>query len=246
MDITSYIVMALALAAGAVVKGATGMGLPLVALPVLTAVFGLQHAIGLMVIPLIFTNAWQVWSFRAQRSDQRMVFLPWFLVGGVVGIVIGTWLLTALPERILILSLGIILLVYVVLRLTNPHFQLSVKLARRFGPLAGTGGGILQGATGISAPIGVTFIHSMSMERDAHVFAVSAMFLVYSVTQLPSLWLLGVMQPSWLLQGVFALVPILVFMPVGQMLAGKLSRKAFDRLILIFLGLIGLKMVLGL
>ena len=144
------------------------------------------------------------------------------------------------------LTLGIILIAYVLLRLFKPHFSLSVAAAKRFGPLAGAGGGILQGATGISAPIGVTFIHSMSMERDAHVFAVSAMFLVYAVTQLPSMWLAGLMRGEWLLQGVFALLPILIFMPLGQAIAGKLSRRAFDRLILTFLGLVGLKMVAGL
>jgi uncharacterized membrane protein YfcA len=246
LEPTSYLIMGLALALGAIVKGATGMGLPLIALPVLTSVFGLQHAVGLMVIPLIVTNAWQVWRFRSVWRDPRMAFLPWFLVAGVVGIVIGVWLLTNLPERVLVLALGIILLAYVALRLFKPHLALSIAAARRFGPIAGCGGGILQGATGISAPIGVTFIHSMSMERDAHVFAVSAMFLVYSLTQLPAMWVAGVMEARWMLEGVFALVPILIFMPLGQMLAGRLSRKAFDRLILVFLGVIGLKMVLGL
>ena len=54
------------------------------------------------------------------------------------------------------------------------------------------------------------------------------------------------MQGQWLIEGVMALLPILIFMPLGQAIASKLSRKAFDRMILIFLGLIGLKMVLGL
>lgn len=246
MDFQSVFIMLVALAAGAVVKGATGMGLPLVALPVLTAVFGLQHAVGLMTIPLIVTNAWQVWRFREEARAAQLGFMPWFLVGGVVGIAIGTWALTTLPERILVLALGTILLTYVVLRLAAPHWSLSLQLAKRLGPLAGIGGGTLQGATGISAPIGVTFIHSMNLERTAHVFAVSAMFLTFSVVQLPSLWIAGVMRPEWLLQGLLALVPILVFMPLGQWASGKLSRKAFDRIILIFLGLIGLKMVMGL
>ena len=237
--------MTLALAAGAVVKGATGMGLPLVALPVLTTVFGLQHAVGLMTIPLIVTNVWQVWRFRAEARAPRLGFMPWFLVGGAVGIALGTWALTALPERVLVLSLGAILLVYVALRIATPHWVLSLELARRLGPLAGIGGGTLQGATGISAPIGVTFIHSMNLERAAHVFAVSAMFLTFAVVQLPSLWLAGVMRPEWLLQGLLALIPILVFMPLGQWISGKLSRRAFDRMILVFLGVIGVKMVLG-
>lgn len=245
-EIGRLAIMVLALGAGAVVKGATGMGLPLVALPVLTTFFGLQHAVGLMCVPLIFTNAWQVWRFRAAAGDDRMAFLPLFLVGGAVGIGLGTWALTSLPERALVLTLGIILLCYVALRLAAPHFVVGPVLARRAGPLAGMGGGVLQGATGISAPIGVTFIHAMSMDRDAHVFAVSTMFLLYAVVQLPALSIAGVMQPQWLIEGFIALVPILLFMPLGQAIAGKLSRKAFDRMILIFLGLIGVKMVLGL
>lgn len=60
MELFSIVIMIAALAAGAVVKGATGMGLPLIALPVLTSAFGLQHAVGLMTIPLIVTNVWQV------------------------------------------------------------------------------------------------------------------------------------------------------------------------------------------
>lgn len=246
LDLQSIIIMTLALAAGGVVKGATGMGLPLVALPVLTTVFGLQHGVGLMTVPLIITNVWQVWRFRAEAQAPRLGFMPWFLVGGAVGIGIGTWALTTLPERVLVLTLGIILLAYVALRLAAPHWSVDLKLARRLGPLAGIGGGTLQGATGISAPIGVTFIHSMGLERNAHVFAVSAMFLTFSVVQLPALVAAGVMQPAWMLQGLLALIPILLFMPLGQWISGRLSRKAFDRMILGFLGLIGLKMVLGL
>ena len=72
MEWTGVLVMVLALAAGAVVKGASGMGLPLIALPVITAFFGLQHAIGLMVIPLIVTNAWQVWRFRGEAGTPAL------------------------------------------------------------------------------------------------------------------------------------------------------------------------------
>ena len=238
--------MTLALAAGAVVKGATGMGLPLVALPVLTAVFGLQHAVGLMTIPLVVTNAWQVWRFRNQARTPHLAFIRWFLLAGAVGIGVGTWALTALPERVLVLALGLILLAYVLLRLITPHWSLGPDLASRLGPLAGFGGGTLQGATGISAPIGVTFIHAMNLERREHIFAVSAMFLTFSVVQLPSLWLAGVMRTEWMLQGLLALVPILLFMPLGQWASSKLDREAFDRMILIFLGVMAIKMVLGL
>lgn len=246
MDLSEALIMTAALAAGAVVKGATGMGLPLIALPVLTAAFGLQHAVGLMTIPLIVTNVWQVWRFRSEARSERLAFMPLFLVAGTVGIGLGTWALTALPERMLVLVLGLLLLAYIALRLLAPQWVLDTGTARRLGPAAGLGAGILQGATGISSPIGVTFIHAMTLSRDAHVFTVSAMFLLFSVVQLPALWTAGIMRPEWLLQGLLALIPILLFMPLGQWISGRLSRRAFDLMILIFLGVIGLTMVLGL
>ena len=246
MEWTGVLVMVLALAAGAVVKGASGMGLPLIALPVITAFFGLQHAIGLMVVPLIVTNAWQVWRFRGEAGNPRLAFMPVFLVTGSIGIALGTWALTSLPERLLVLGLGCLLLAYVGLRLATPHWSLPLPVARRLAPFTGVGGGILQGATGVSGPIGMTYIHAMALEREAMVFAVSAMFFVLAAVQLPSLWIAGVLQPEWMLQGVLALVPIFVFMPLGQWLGGRLSRRAFDRMILFFLAAIGLKMVLGL
>ncbi|WIY53067.1 sulfite exporter TauE/SafE family protein [Devosia sp. YIM 151766] len=238
-------IMGLALAAGALVKGATGMGLPLIALPVLATFFGLHHAVGIMAITQIVTNGMQIWQFRAARREDSMNFLPLFLATGAVGVVLGTWLLRNLPERVLIFSLGVLLLAYFGLKVSRPHLAVSAAMARRAGPAAGFGSGVLQGATGISAPVGVTFIHAMGLDRAAHVYAVSAMFLTLGLVQLPSLIVGGIMQPQWVIEALLAMIPILIFMPVGQALAGKLSRRAFDLMILIFLGLMGLKMVLG-
>lgn len=246
LDLGGLAIMGMALAAGAIVKGATGMGLPLIALPVLASAFGLQHAVGIMAITQVLTNSMQIWQFRAARHDAHMRFLPLFLLAGGIGVVLGTYLLRSLPERALIFSLGALLLGYFALKIGRPQLSVSPKIAMRAGPLAGFGSGVLQGATGISAPIGVTFIHAMGLDRAAHIYAVSAMFLTLGLVQFPALVLSGIMQPQWILEALLAMIPILVFMPVGQALAGRLSRRAFDMMILIFLGLMGLKMVLGL
>lgn len=246
MDVQYYLIITVALAAGGLVKGATGMGLPLVALPALTAAFGLTHAIGLLVLPVLASNLWQVIRLRAERSAPGLGFMPRFLIGVGAGVVAGTWLLKTLPERWLLVTLGLILIGYVVLRLARPAMRIGPELARRVGLPVGIAAGVLNGATGISAPVGVTFIHWMGLERDAHVFTVSTMFFAMGAVQLPAMFAAGLMQPHWLLEGAYALIPILLFMPVGRMLAKRMSREAFDRLILIFLGVVGIKMLAGL
>lgn len=245
MDIATLTVIFLAVGAGAIAKGATGMGMPLIAIPFLAAWFGLQHAIVVMLVPVLVSNIWQIWRFRHARHDDRLGFLKPMLIACALGVVVGTGFLAVVPARGLALTLGVLLLGYLALRLSRPHFVVGPLAAKRWALPAGLGSGLLHGATGISAPIGVTFIHAMRFERDQHVYAVSAMFLVLAVVQAPSLWVTGILRPEWLLQGAFALLPTFIFMPVGQWLAGKLSRAAFDNMILVFLGVIGVKMVLG-
>jgi len=245
MDPFSFFIIALGLVAGALAKGATGMGLPLIAIPVMAPAIGLPHAMSIMVIPILVTNAWQIWTLRAERHRAELRFLTPMLLIASIGVVIGTWFVASAPERLLTLTLGLLLLAYLVLRLTRPDFRVGPEAARRWALPAGLGAGLLHGATGISAPIGVTFIHAMRLDRSGYVFAISAMFMALTAVQLPSLLVSGVMQSEWLVQGVFALIPIVTLMPIGEWMARKLSRQAFDRVILAFIGLMGLKMALG-
>ena len=245
MDFWNLAVIFVALAAGGIAKGATGMGLPLVALPVLASAFGLTHAIGLMVVPVLISNLWQVWSMRQFRHAEGLRFMPRFLVGIAAGVIAGTWLLKTMPERWLVVGLGLMLVGYVVFRLLRPAATIGPALAQRAALPVGFAGGLLNGATGTSAPVSVTFIHWMKLERDTHVFVVSAMFFVVGAIHLPSLAIAGLLEPVWLLEGAFALIPTLLFMPLGRWFALRLSREAFDRLLMIFLGLVGIKMLLG-
>jgi uncharacterized membrane protein YfcA len=234
-------IMALALGIGGTVKGATGMGLPVVALPILAAFLGVQHAVAIMCVPVLVTNLWQLWLYRAEVWTTR--FLPALILGGAVGIVIGTWLIVSIPERALSLVLGLLVFVYIAVRLARPAFAISLEFGKRLAAPVGLVAGILQGATGISSPVGVTFVHSMRLHRTAHVFAVTAMFFMFSVVQVPALAIAGIFTWRAVIEGLIATVPALAMMPVGQWLASRLSQRAFDFIILSLLAFVALQLL---
>lgn len=245
IDLQSMAIIAAALGAGALVKGATGMGLPLVALPALAATFGVAHSLAIMCVPLVVTNAWQVWRYRQARAGGDMAFLTPMLVMGAIGVAAGTWLLTTISEDAMALGLAALVLAYVALRLFSPSFRLTTVTGRRAAPFVGLAAGTLQGSTGLSAPVGVTFIHAMRFDREAHVFAVSTMFLLFALAQTGALAAAGILTGPRFLEGVFALLPVVVLMPLGQKLAALLSREAFDRIILAMLCVMAAFIIFG-
>jgi uncharacterized membrane protein YfcA len=241
VQLGEFAIMAVALGGGGLVKGATGMGLPLVALPILAAFLDVPQAIAIVCVTGIVTNAWQLWRFRADLRTTN--FLPGLLSFGAVGVALGTWVLTALPERALSIVLSAIVFIYVGLRLASPHFMVPPSLGRRLAPAVGLAAGTLQGATGISSPVGVTFIHALRLNRSAHIFAVSAMFLLFNAVQVPALAVAGVLTWPLFWQGVLALAPALAMMPVGSLVSRGMSQRAFDLLVLALLAIVALHLL---
>lgn len=230
-----------ALGLGGFIKGATGLGLPLVSVPALVGLLGVPHTLALMTVPLLITNVWQVWRFYPHRhgTDFLLLLVP----AGMIGVGLGTWALTKLPLQFLSLVLAALVAIYIGLHLTRPHLRVPQAHRGGLSALVGLVAGALQATTGISGPVSVTFIHALGLTRDAFVFAVSVMFLLFTVAQVAALTAAGLMTWRHLLEGCLALVPITLMMPLGSRAAAMLSREAFDRLILLLLAVIAVKLV---
>ena len=240
LDVTTIVIILAALSLGGLVKGVTGTGLPMVAVPVMAAFVGIQHAVAVMTIPIIVTNFWLVWIHRGQSGVVRNA--PVLFVSGVAGVLLGTWGLVSLDERLLSLVLAVLVAAYIVLALARPSFQLAAGVDRRIAPGVGLLSGALQGATGISGPLVVTYVHARRLNKEAHIFLVTAFYALFSVVQGPALFSVGILTPERLVESGLALVPTLGFMLLGNRLARTISRAAFDRVVIAVLAAMALKL----
>ena len=168
-----------------------------------------------------------------------------FAIGGTIGAFIGTLLLVALPARALSLILAAAILLYITLRLLRRDFKLPFDIANRAALPASTAAGILQGAAGISAPIAVSFLNAMRLERPAFIATISLFFAAMSLVQIPTLLWFNLFTPSTLLLACAALIPIFAAMPIGSWLAQRWSARRFDITILALLSLLAIRLIWG-
>jgi len=87
-----------ALGLGSLAKGVTGIGLPLIAVPLLAAFIGVEHAVVLMVVPGLVSNGWLLWVHRGAAPP--FAKLRAFMFFGVLGGIAGTWLLAVASRRL--------------------------------------------------------------------------------------------------------------------------------------------------
>lgn len=232
---------ALGLALAGVLKGATGAGAPIIAIPALATVFDVPTAVAVMAAPNFFTNATQAWVYRDAKPPR---VLMWRLViGAMVGTAVGTAALVGLPQQGLMLLLAGCVAAYVTFRLARPGFGLSPAAAQGLSGPVGVVSGLLQGAAGLSAPVSITFLNAVRLDRAAFIAVASFFFAAMSVTQVPALAVFGLLTPATLAASLAAVMLILAAMPLGRLLARNVSAAAFDRLILGLLSAVAVKLV---
>lgn len=242
MIISEIIIAFVCIAFGGLLKGATGVGAPILAIPALSMMFSVQYAVVVMLVPNLLTNCWQIWRFRKERLPSSFLIL--FAGAGGAGSVLGSFFLASTSSRTLSQIVAICVGIYILSRVIHPNWAMSFPLARKLSAPAGFLAGVLQGVSGMSAPISLSFLNAAQLERAFFISTASFFFATMAILQIPTLSTLGILTPHRLLISILALIPLIGFMPLGSLIGNKLPKKTFDRLILILLAGMAIKLLI--
>jgi uncharacterized membrane protein YfcA len=233
LQVDTVLYIATAMAVGAFIKGATGAGLPQVAIPVMATFLGVETAVVIMAIPGIITNTWLLWNYRNHFKQTRD--LPALLTTGIVGAIAGTSLLHSLDERALSFFVAGMIGLYTIFFFAHPNFRLPTGVTRYTSPPIGLASGLLQGATGMSGPVIATYLHAYRLPKEVFVVSITTVFQVYALVQALTLLGIGLYNSERAVMSVLSLIPIMVMLPIGARVASRVSRRTFDLVVIVLL-----------
>ena len=210
----------------ALIKAITGMGYPIILVPVAALFVPIADAIIFVSLSNFVLNAMLAWGARHAR--QAIPGLSYFLGFSILGGIIGSVMLPHLPELLIRLLLIAIVVGYLGNRLRSPHWQIPPRQQVVLSPIVGCLAGVFQGAGGVSGPIISPWYLSFKLSRSAYIFAITSVFAVSGLAQIVVLALQGSFT-SDLTRVALLLVPgTLAAQPIGLRLREKLSAKVFD------------------
>jgi hypothetical protein len=212
-------------------KGTLGVGMPVVALPLLSLFIDVKAAAMLLSMPLVFSNLPQ--ALEGGRTGRCLVQLMPVILGTIPGLFLGVRVLLALDASVARMVAGLVLIGVGGVTLLAPKLQLQSRLALPTGITFGFFGGILGGIAAMPGPLVFIFLLAKGLRGQAFTKEAS-LYLVVSAGLLAML-LTASRQFSWLDVSVStaAMLPVWLGMQVGQHMRDRIAPETFRKLVLI-------------
>lgn len=239
---TEFALVLLVIAVAYTVKGVSGMGGPLLAVPFIASLTSVENAVVVLSFANMVSNWWLLWEHRAGAKGTGFVMIP-FLAVGTLSVIAGTWLLTEIDDRILSVVIAVVIAAYIWRYFANPAFGLKRETARRMAAPMGLLGGGLLGATGTAGPLIMTYLHSVRMNRASFIHMMSLTFTVFGLVQIVTLVVLGAFTSERTTQALWAILPVAVVTAVGIRIGRLINQKTFERVVLVLLGFAAVRLL---
>jgi len=222
---------AVAIAAFAgVLRGFTGFGLALAAVPALTLILPPREVVPCVLLLQVVAGLQLVPSTR--HVVDWVALVP-ILAGAVVATPIGTAVLAEVPSDPMRMAIGVVLLVAVALLWRTPTFQTRPGLAVRLA--LGVVSGLLNGGTAMAGPPVIAYFLAASDRVDVGRASLLMYFFLLSVAGTAAAVFAGLITARTLVLGAMLLPAIVVGNGIGHRLFGRASAEAYRRVALALL-----------
>jgi hypothetical protein len=230
-----------ALLAGGIAKGILGVGLPMIALPLLYTSIPIREAVALMYGPVLVMNIWQTF-----QGGYFMVALKkyWPMM---IAVIIGTWLgaktLVGIDANVLQIVVGTTVIAFSLVTLLQPRLTVPERHALWISIVVGLIGGFFGGLTLFIGPTVIMFLVALKTPKDEFIGTIALVYLLGIIPTGITYVAEGVLRTEHIVPTVVACLPVFVGMLAGQWIRGRVNEVTFRKVLLIAMVVIGLNMV---
>lgn len=231
-----------ALCCGGLIKGALGVGTPLLTVPMMAQVLPPQMAIAIMAVPVVVANLWQF--AQAERSSAVIARFWPTLVAILVGTWIGVKILSVIDEKALLILVGAAVIAFALLQGSRFRLHLPDRLVKPAGVLFGGASGLIGGVSSFFGPMLITYLISIrGLTRNQFVSSISFLYISAVVPWALTLFMFDILDQRLLLYSTFATLPVTLGLLAGQRIRAYISEARFQKLIIIILIISGASML---
>ncbi len=238
-EIWILIISGLIIFLSSTIRGTTGFGLALTSVPLLSLLLPMKDAVVFVALVNLLFSVVHLVSEKGKIPLKDIILISLFSIAGVV---VGVQFLKLVEGDVLKIICGSIIVIYAILILTGLEIRIGKKEVAY--SLTGLVGGILTGSIGIGGPFAAMILSSARLNESRFRYSMSIYFLVSYLSSVSAFTASGMITGRILL----LLAVGIPFMIGGYMLGGKIaghiSQKLFNRIILLLIFVMGLIIII--
>lgn len=221
------------------VQGLTGFGFALISIPLLSLIMDLKEAVPLGVLCGLIVNIYLIIKLK---QHVKFFGLRYLLFGAISGIPVGTLILTSVDTSILKTILGIIVILFVLLSVTNIIKQNG--LHEKWGLLFGFFAGLFGGAFNTNGPPVLIYFYLHGFDKFKQKASITGFFIITSITIIIAHLVSGIATLESYKTFALMIPVILAAIVLGNSLFNKLSNQIYNRIVLSGLFITGIVLIL--
>lgn len=238
---TDVLILAVAFILGGFIKGIVGLGLPMIAVPLISMVFDPRTAIAAMILPIMGANFIQAKS--GGNFGELTLRFRWLLIPMIVGSILGAAVITSVKLDHAAVILGALVAIFAVTTLAGWQPQLPTGVDRTLRPVVGLVSGVIGGMSSFFAPTVAPYLFTLGLDKNTFIRAMGVTFFLGEAPLFIGLALTGFAPPGiWLLSAI-GWATVAVCMTLGAKLRQRIPQKHFMTLVGAMLLIIGLNMI---
>lgn len=237
----TQILVGIALLFAAFVKGATGMGFPLIGTPTVALLLDIRIAITILILPNLVMDITQI--FRGGFPFEVVRRFPWFLLVTIVGVFVGTKVLVTLPLWILNFCLGVMVLVFIVSNWLRFKIEISPQLEKMLALPVGFISGFLNGMTNAAGPALAIYLYNLKLQKREFIKTIATIFVITKLSQLVAVSTWNLFNWSTFSLSLEVTLFVLLGFYGGLKIQDRVNQQTFNRILLVLLFVIGVTLV---
>jgi len=239
-NLTHALVIA-ALLCASFIKGATGLGFPLIATPAIALLLDIRTAVTVLILPNLFMDSAQ--TIRDGLPYEVFRRFSNLIAPTIIGVFLGTMVLVRTPLWILNLCLGVMVLAFVLSNLLKLHFVISARSEKILSPVFGFLSGFLNGMTNAAGPTLAIYLYSLKLEKRTFVKSIATIFVTTKLSQLVAISTWNLFNRETITLSIQVLLLTLAGFYAGIKAQDRVNQVTFNRGLLALLSLIGVILI---
>jgi uncharacterized membrane protein YfcA len=240
MTLSQMLAIAVAFIVAGIAKGTLGIGLPPIAIGIMTFTLPLGDALAILTLPTMLTNI-----FQALSGGRLVPLLSRFgamAVAAVAGVIAATMILGKLGSSGMLGWMGLMLVLYASIALFAWRPTMPRGAEAWASPLIGLASGGVAGITGIAAVPFLPYVQSLQISRNDLVQALGIIYTSIMAALAVALVHQNIFDTANIVGSVAALVPTFIGVWAGQKIRRAASPETFRKIFLYGMLALGLNM----